>query len=139
MFSKKIIVLKQTADGYSTGNKPACGICRLEKENAILTVYLSLIGFTALSHGEYRLYIVADDKTVTDRVLGKIPNSLTFSEQSDLRIDKGVSVGIWTVKDDLPLLIAYAVYISAAAGFISQTSSFQFRENSNTVDLNIRF
>ena len=107
MFSKKIIVLKQTADGYSTGNKPACGICRLEKENAILTVYLSLIGFTALSHGEYRLYIVSDDKTVTDRVLGKIPNSLTFSEQTELRLDKGVSVGIWTVKDDLPLLIAY--------------------------------
>lgn len=107
MFSKKIIVLKQTAEDYSVGNKPASGICRLEKENAVLTVYLSMIGFASLSAGEYRLYIVGDDKTVLSKELGKIPASITFSLQNDLNLNKGISAGIWTVKDDLPLLVAY--------------------------------
>ena len=107
MFSKKILVLKQTAEGYSSGDKPACGICRLEKENAVLTVYLSLIGFAALNSGAYRLYIVGDDKTILQKDLGKIPSSLTFSVQSELNLNKGASAGIWAVKGDLPLLVAY--------------------------------
>lgn len=107
MFNKKILVIKQVADGYSTGNKPACGICRLEKENGVLTVYLSLIGFSALNFGKYYLYIVGDDKSVTKKELGKIPNSCVFSLQSNLNLSKGVSAGLWNVTDDLPLLIAY--------------------------------
>ena len=70
-------------------------------------MYLTLIGFPAVTKGEYRLYIVGDDKTVTQRLLGQNPASLTFSVQSELNLNKGVSAGIWTVKDDIPLNIAY--------------------------------
>ncbi len=107
MFSKKIVVLKQTADGFSSGVKSVCGICRLEKDNELLTVFLSPIGFSALSSGSYRLFIVADDKKLVGKDLGKIPVSLTTVFKSGLSLNKGVSVGIWTVKDDIPLLVAF--------------------------------
>lgn len=107
MFSKKIIVLKQTADGFSYGIKSVCGICRLEKENDVLTVFLSPIGFSALNSGSYRLFIIGDNKTLLSKDLGKIPTSSTMAVQSELPLNKGVSVGIWSVKDDIPLLVAY--------------------------------
>lgn len=107
MFNKKIVVLKQTADGFSSGVKSVCGICRLEKDNELLTVFLSPIGFSALSSGSYRLFIVADDKKLVEKDLGKIPTSSTTVFQSGLSLNKGVSVGIWTVKDDIPLLVAF--------------------------------
>ena len=107
MFGKKILVMKQIAEGFSYGDNKACGICRLEKEDEILTVCLSLIGFSALAFGEYRLYVIGDDKTVVKQILGKIPASNMQTFQSDLNLNKGVSAGIWTVKDDIPLLVAY--------------------------------
>ena len=107
MFGKKILVMKQMTEGFSYSGNKACGICRLEKEDEFLTVCLSLVGFSALSFGEYRLYIVGDDKTVAQKILGKTPKSCTWVLSSGLDVNKGVSAGIWTVKDDLPLLVAY--------------------------------
>ena len=107
MFGKKILVMKQMTEGFSYSGNKACGICRLEKEDEILTVCLSLIGFSALTVGEYRLYVIGDDKAVVKQVLGKIPASNTQTFQSNLLLNRGVSAGIWTVKDDIPLLVAY--------------------------------
>ena len=107
MFAKKILVMKQTAQDPLPAGSKACGICRLEKEDEMLTVCLSLIGFPALTIGEYRLYIVGDDKTVVKKTLGNNPLSCTITVKSEIDINKGVSAGLWTVKDDLPLLVAY--------------------------------
>lgn len=107
MFSKKIVVIKQITEGYSSSAKPVCGICRMEKENGVLTVITSLIGFRSLTKGAYRVYIVGDDKKVIEKDLGKTPSSFTVNAESPLSLEKGVSVGVWTVKDDIPLLIAY--------------------------------
>lgn len=107
MFSKKIIVIKQMTEGYSANAKPVCGICRLEKENGVLTALLSFIGFSALVSGTYRVYVVGDDKTVIEKDVGKIPTSLALHSESALSLDHGVSVGVWAIKDDIPLLIAY--------------------------------
>ena len=107
MFSKKIIVIKQMAEGYSAGAKPVCGICRLEKENDVLTALLSFIGFSALISGTYRVYIVGDDKTVIGKDVGKIPTSFALHSESALSLEHGVSVGVWAIKDDIPLLVAY--------------------------------
>lgn len=108
MFAKKILVIKQTSEGYSSyGNKPACGICRLEKENELLTVFLSLVGFTALKKGEYRIFIVGDDKKTVEKVLGKTPVSSATPFIDGLSLGQGVSAGLWTVENDIPLLVAY--------------------------------
>ena len=107
MFSKKIIVIKQMTEGYSASPKPVCGICRLEKENGVLTAFLSFIGFAALTEGTYRAYIVGDDKTVIVKDVGKIPTSFTMHLESALSLDNGVSIGVWAIKDDIPLLVAY--------------------------------
>ena len=107
MFAKKTLVLKQTADGYSSGKNPACGICRLEKENGMLAAVLSLVGFIALPRGEYRLYIVSDDKITVKKDLGALAASSAFAVDSALSLENGVSVGVWAVKDDIPLLVAF--------------------------------
>ena len=107
MFAKKILVIKQTSESYSPGNKPACGICRLEKENGLLTVFLSLVGFAALNKGEYRLFITSDDKTVVKKDLGKAPVSSAIPIMSEISLEKGITAGLWTVENDIPLLIAY--------------------------------
>ena len=107
MFSKKIIVIKQITEGFSAGTKPVCGICRLEKENGVLTVLLSLIGFAAQNYGTYRLYVADDSKTLVGKDIGKIPASCTFHFDSALSLDKGISAGVWLIRDDIPLLIAY--------------------------------
>ena len=117
MFAKKILVIKQTTEGYSSGNKPACGICRLEKENDLLTVFLSLVGFTALNKGEYRLFIVGDDKTVVKKDLGKTPASAAIPIISGLSLEKGLSAGLWTVENDIPLIVAYGKSEDAALTF----------------------
>ncbi|MBP5466079.1 MAG: hypothetical protein J6Y43_00745 [Clostridia bacterium] len=114
MFSKKILVIKQTTEGIPSVNKPACGICRLEKENDFLTVFLSPVGFAALDKGEYRLFIVGDDKIVVKKDLGKIPVSSALPIISGLSPEKGVSAGLWTVENDIPLLIAYGKSEDAA-------------------------
>lgn len=107
MFSKKIIVIKQMTEGYSASPKSVCGICRLEKENGVLTALSSFIGFAALTEGTYRLYIVGDNKTVIEKDIGKIPTSLELHSESALSLDHGISVGVWAIKDDIPLLVAY--------------------------------
>lgn len=114
MFSKKIIVIKQTSENYSSENKPACGICRLEKENGLLTVFLSLVGFAALRKGEYRLFIVADNKSVVKKDLGKAPVSSAIPIMSELSLEKGITAGLWTVENDIPLIIAYGKSEDAA-------------------------
>ena len=109
MFYKKILVLKKTADDLTLLNRTACGILRMETENETTVFFLSLIGFPSLTdgNGEYRLYIASDDKKYTLKEIGKSPVSCTFSISNSRFAEKGVSAGIWLIKEDMPLLIAY--------------------------------
>ncbi|MBQ9485856.1 MAG: hypothetical protein IJU83_03360 [Clostridia bacterium] len=106
-FVKKIIVLKQATEGFSSSRNPACGICRLERENDFITAYLSLVGFSAITSGSFFLFIADGKKKIIEKDLGKIPTSAAFPVNPDLFLESGVSVGIWAVKDDIPLLVAF--------------------------------
>lgn len=105
MYKKIVLVLRQVAEGYSVGSKPACAILRVESENENSDVILSPMGFKSFFNGSYRLYINFDDGKIIEKDLGAVPSSLTFSFLS--RIGENFSAGIWFIKDDIPLLIAY--------------------------------
>ncbi|MBQ6922423.1 MAG: hypothetical protein IJQ66_04970 [Clostridia bacterium] len=107
MFYKKILLLKRVAEEESLISRSACGICRVETENEVTAVSLSLVGFPALgAGGEYRLYLSSDDGKYTVKNIGKSPTALTFTVNGRFA-ERGVSAGLWLIKDDVPLLLAY--------------------------------
>ena len=107
MFGKRIAVLKQAEDGFSSGKKPPCAVCRTETENETTTVFFSPIGFSALTAGTYLFYAVLQDKTIISRDLGAAPSSVTFTFRREVCGACGFNAGVWTVKGDIPLLVAY--------------------------------
>ena len=81
----------------------------METENDTTLVFLSLIGFPSVTegNGEYRLYVVSDDKKYTVKEIGRSPVSCSFSVVNAHFAEKGVSAGLWLIKENVPLLIAY--------------------------------
>lgn len=106
-YQKKVVVLKQTENGFSQPDKILGGIVRIEKENGISSLFLSLINFAPAASGEYCLFIADGNKTVFKFPLGKYPRSLikTFNESPDL--SHGFAAGVCLVAEDIPLLVAY--------------------------------
>lgn len=106
-YQKKVVVLKQTENGFSQPDKILGGIVRIEKENGISSLFLSLINFAPATSGEYCLFIADANKIVFKFPLGKFPRSLikTFNESPDL--SRGFAAGVCLVAEDIPLLVAY--------------------------------
>lgn len=106
-FEKKVVVLKQTAEGYSSTDKPLCGICRIETEDEVTTAFLSFIGVAASSRGEYSLFILCGDGKLCRVRLGSQPRSVTESFSPALSLEKGFGAGLFFIEDDIPILVAY--------------------------------
>ena len=94
MFAKRILLLKQFAEGWSSGGKDACAVLRLEFEDESCTAYLSPVGFRSLTSGEYRLYIW-DGKTLCKKSLGNVLRSCVFRTDALISPQNGVAAGIW--------------------------------------------
>lgn len=107
MFDKTVIVLKHSETEFSASKTPACAICRAETEDGVTTVYFSPVGFGALANGNYVLYVAFGDKTLFSRDLGKVPSSVAFTFRREETRERDIAAGVWAVKDDLPLLVAY--------------------------------
>ncbi|MBE7087370.1 MAG: hypothetical protein E7369_03625 [Clostridiales bacterium] len=105
-YFKKVLIIKEVCNGFSGNGKPLSGICRLESEVGVQTISLSFINVSGVNGGEYVAYLMFKDKYTLSIPLGIRPSSLTRS------IDKVVGdefcVGLFFIKDDLPLLIAFA-------------------------------
>ncbi len=106
-FNKKVVVLKQIAEGFASENKPLCGICRVETEDEISTVFLSFVNVAAVPLGEYFLFILCGDGKLFCVPLGKQPVSAAETLSSTVDVESGFAAGLFFVKDDLPSLIAY--------------------------------
>ncbi len=107
-FDKKILVLKQVADGFSINGKSVSGIFRLELESGVATFSLSVINLSSVEGGSFYLFIMDDKKQLYTVELGKRPFSQTGVLQTCPSIKKSLSVGISFIKDDIPTLVAYA-------------------------------
>ncbi len=106
-YEKKVVVLKQIENGYSQPTKTLGGIVRVEKENEVSSLFLSLINFAPATSGEYCLFITDGKQTVFKFPLGKYPRSLTQTFNASPELSQGIAAGVCVVADDIPLLVAY--------------------------------
>ena len=105
-YFKKIVVLKQTEDGFSSNSKEVCGIVRLEEENDVLTLQLSLINLKGTLQGEYRLCLIDGKGKLFTFALEKKPQSLKTVLEGSFDFN-GVATGLVFVTNDLPVLVAF--------------------------------
>ena len=106
-YYKKILVLKQTEMGFSSNLKEVSGIVRLEEENGVISMQLSLINVKGISQGEYRLFIVDGKGKLYSFTLENRPQ--TFCTVIDGLADflNGFSSGLVYVSEEIPLLVAF--------------------------------
>ena len=106
-FYKKVLVLKEVSGGYSNG-KPVSGIARVEVENGVAELFLTVINLTAAISAEYKVMLVDGRKNTHFISAGKNPSSLREILPERLDFQKGFAVGIYSVKEDIPLTVAFA-------------------------------
>lgn len=120
-FEKKVIVLKQLEDGYSAVGKTVSGIARIETEDGVSTLFLSLVNFAAKPYGEYFLFVLDSDRKLFRFSLGKRPYSLTevFDEPTD--VSRGFAAGVCYLNSDIPAVAAF----QRSEGFACSVAEFR--------------
>lgn len=106
-YDKKVCVLKQIESGYSVANKTLGGIVSVERENENFTLNLSLINFYALDGGEYYFYLTDGEDGFYAFNMGVLPRYNSLAVES-FCLKNGFSCGVAVVKNNIPLLVAYA-------------------------------
>ncbi len=106
-FEKSVIVLKQTEEGYSSNGRAVSGIVRIERDDGVSTLFLSLVNFAPKANGEYFLFIVDGKEEIFKFSLGKRPYSVTetFNRAPDLT--RGFAAGVCYLSSDLPTVTAF--------------------------------
>ena len=107
-YEKKVLVLKQTESELCSFSKRLSGIARIETENGVAEFHLSLINLPKDITGEYYALIIFANKKSYSFRLGARPSGFSgvFNEYPDL--NGGLAVGVYAVKDDIPLTLAFA-------------------------------
>lgn len=106
-FIKKVLVLKQIGEGYAIANKTVSGIYRLEIENGVPSVFLSLVNFRATNTGEYYLVFCENKTDVFLYPLTNRPSSFNKTLECALSLNCGLAVGIAFIDNDVPFLICF--------------------------------
>lgn len=106
-FSKKILVLKEVEEGFSISGKLISGICRIETEDGVSRLFLTIINAKTISNFEYRLMLVDGNKNNFYFALGTRPSSFVTTLPPTYKHDK-LCAGIFAVKDDIPVTVAFA-------------------------------
>ena len=106
-YNKKILVLKQTEDGFCSNSKEISGIVRLEEEHGVITLQVSLINVKGISRGEYRLYVVDAKGKLYNFSLENKPQSFYTVIEGFADFTIGFSSGLVYVTEEIPLLVAF--------------------------------
>ncbi len=107
-FNKKIVVLKETHQGYALSGKKISGIARIEIESGVAELHLSVINACAVSSGEFFFIITDSDNAVFSFPLGKRPFAFNKPFLSVPNIENGLCAGLCHINEDLPVTIAFA-------------------------------
>ncbi len=107
-FIKKILVIREVEKGFSINDKEISGILRFERENGVASLYISIINLLGVKDGEYHIFIADANNKLFSFNLG-------FKAQSAKKVfeflpclDGGVAVGLFYIKDNLPILVAFS-------------------------------
>ena len=106
MLDKNVIVLKETACGFSAFNSPVSAIVRLEIEDGICSIFLTPVNFKANFSGEYYFVLLTDSERLFCFKLGKNPSNF-FHNFDEENLSVQFSAGIFSVENDIPILVAY--------------------------------
>lgn len=120
-YEKKVLVLKRTECDAQPINKPLCGIARIEIENGVAEFHLSLINLPKDIVGSYHALIIDGEKERFYFPLGFRPSSFATVMNFAPNYKNGLAVGIYSVKDDIPVTVAFA----RADGFNFTLSDFK--------------
>ncbi|MBE5756940.1 MAG: hypothetical protein E7342_03975 [Clostridiales bacterium] len=105
-YSKQVLILKENLKGYSISGKSVSGICRIEVEGGVSTIYLSLINFASIVDGEFFLKIVDEKGKIYSFSLGKSPFSTTFVYEKEIDITSLFIAIVHQTKEVLPVCFA---------------------------------
>ena len=106
-YVKKVLVLKCTESSVFS-NKSLHGLARIEIENGVAEFHLSLVNLHYSTNSEYFALVVDQNSNQFEFELGKRPSSCARLFLSLPVIDQGLSVGLFSIKDDIPLTLAFA-------------------------------
>ena len=106
-YQKKVLLLK-CADSALLSKKSLSALARIEIENGVAELHLSVINLPALFPTTFYALVVDQNKKVFEFDLGARPTSFMSLFNSVPCIEKGVAVGLYFVKDNLPQTLAFA-------------------------------
>lgn len=104
-FQKKVLVLK-SAD-CSVSQKSLSGLARIEIENGVAEFHLSLVNLPKCSGVKYCATIIDSKNSSFEFSLGMRPTSFAHLFHSTPCLDDGICVGLYSLKDNIPLTIAF--------------------------------
>lgn len=107
-YQKKVLLMKQTAEGYSLNDKPVSGILRIEQELGVHTLYLSLINIAPVRQGEYVLYVADSTGQLLPFTLGSCPSTFNTVLNFSPDLSRGFTAGLCYENDGVPLLFAFS-------------------------------
>lgn len=107
-YSKNVVILKQTVNGYSINDKPLTAIFRLEQESGVYTLFLTTINAKYNMIGEYLLFLLDSDKVLHQFSLGSSPTAFNLTLDFCPNVANGFSVGLVYESDNLPVVVAFA-------------------------------
>ena len=107
-FYKKILLLKETESGFSSSNKPINCICRIEIENGVAEIHLTIVNLLPKEETSYFFMLLDSENENFCFDLGKRPSSKRLSLFTLPNLEKGFAVGIFAVKNDIPLTVLFA-------------------------------
>lgn len=106
-YLKKVLVLKGIDNDLESKNK-LNGLIRIEIENGVSEMHLSLINLPNFITSDYYALVVDCKKKEFEFNLGKRPSSLANLFPSEPNLEGGFCVGIYVIKDSLPLILSFA-------------------------------
>lgn len=106
-FKKKVLILKQTTEGFSLSDKAVSGIARFETEYGVTTFHLSLINLAVAESGNYYAVLHTPSTPLLQLDLGLRP--LTFNKTLEgFAPSSPLSIALVFIREDIPTVIAYA-------------------------------
>lgn len=107
-FKQQVLVLKGVHEKAGCGTKSLTGIARIELDGEVAQLFLSLINLPAFSSGQYFLTIIDCENRHFSFCLGARPTSFNKVFPAKPNLTSGVAVGLYFVKDNIPLTLAFA-------------------------------
>ena len=106
-YLKKVLVLKN-ADNCLEMKKRLSGLARIEIENGVSELHLSLINLQRECSSSYYALVIDGNKKSFEFDLGERPTSSCHLFSSEPNIKEGFCIGIFAIKDSLPLILSFA-------------------------------